>query len=57
MPDWKTANPECEVMETRTYDFCYKMMKAILGDVEDEQLKLDNKVIKTLAKELFVNKN
>jgi len=57
MPDWKTANPECEVMETRTYDFCYKMMKAILGDVEDEQLKLDNKIVKTLAKELFVNKN
>jgi hypothetical protein len=56
MPDWKTANPECEVMETQTYDFCYKMMRAILGDVEDEQLKLDNKIIKTLAKELFVNK-
>jgi hypothetical protein len=27
-----------------------------LGDVEEEQIKLDNKIIKTLAKELFVQK-
>ena len=56
VPDWKTENPESEVMETRAYDFCYKMMSAILGDVEDEQVKLDNKVIKTLAKELYISK-
>ena len=56
VPVWRTANPECEVMETRTYEFCYKMMRAILGDVEEEQIKLDNKIIKTMAKELFVQK-
>ena len=56
VPVWRTAHPDCEVMETRTYEFCYKMMKAILGDVEEEQIKLDNKIIKTIAKELFVQK-
>lgn len=56
VPDWRTAHPDCEVMESRTYDFCYKMMRAILGDVEEEQIKLDNKIIKTMAKELFVQK-
>ena len=56
VPVWRTANPDCEVMETRTYEFCYKMMKEILGDVEEEQIKLDNKIIKTIAKELFVQK-
>jgi len=56
VPDWRTAHPDCEVMESRSYDFCYKMMKAILGDVEDEQIMLDNKIIKTMAKELFVHK-
>ena len=56
VPIWRNANPDCEVMETRTYDFCYKMMRAILGDVEEEQIKLDNKIIKTMAKELFVQK-
>jgi hypothetical protein len=32
-------------------------MESLLGDVEDEQIKLDNKIIKTMAKDLFVNKN
>ena len=57
VPEWKTAHPECEEMDSRDYNFCYKMMRVILGDVEDEQIKLDNKIIKTLAKDLFVNKN
>lgn len=56
VPDWRIAHPDCEVMETQNYEFCYKMMRAILGDVEDEQIKLDNKIIKTMAKELFVQK-
>ena len=56
IPDWRTAHPDCEVIESRSYDFCYKMMRAILGDVEEEQIKLDNKIIKTMAKELFVQK-
>jgi hypothetical protein len=29
------------------------MMQLILGDVEEEQVKLDNKIIKTLANGLF----
>jgi hypothetical protein len=57
VPAWKNAHPECEVVASRTYDFCYSMMESLLGDVEDEQIKLDNKIIKTMAKDLFVNKN
>jgi hypothetical protein len=57
IPEWKNAHPECQVVASQTYDFCYNMMQSLLGDVEDEQLKLDNKIIKTMAKDLFVNKN
>ena len=57
VPEWKNAHPECEVVASRTYEFCYSMMQSLLGDVEDEQLKLDNKIIKTMAKALYVNKN
>jgi hypothetical protein len=53
VPKWKTAHPDCEEIDTRDYNFCYKMMQLILGDVEDEQVKLDNKIIKTLANGLF----
>ena len=53
VPKWKIAHPACEDIDTRDYNFCYKMMHVILGDAEDEQVKLDNKIIKTLAKGLF----
>lgn len=56
VPDWRNAHPDSEVMDSRNYNFCYKMMQLILGDVEDEQIKLDNKIIKTMAKELFIKK-
>ena len=57
VPKWKSANPDCEIMETRNNEFCYKMMRLMLGDVEDAQIKLDNKIIKTMSKELYVSKN
>jgi uncharacterized C2H2 Zn-finger protein len=57
IPEWKNAHPECEVVASRTYDFCYSMMESLLGDVEDEQIKLDNKIIKTMSKTLYVNKS
>jgi hypothetical protein len=53
VPKWKTAHPKCEEMDTRDYNFCYKMMRVILGDVEEAQIRLDNKIIKTMAKGLF----
>ena len=53
VPQWKTAHPKCEEMDTRDYNFCYKMMRVILGDVEEAQVKMDNKIIKTMSKGLF----
>ena len=53
VPKWKTAHPDCEEIDTRDYNFCYKMMQLILGSVEDEQVNLDNQIIKTLATGLF----
>jgi hypothetical protein len=46
-----------ELTKLRNNEFCYKMMRLMLGDVEEAQIKLDNKIIKTMSKELFVNKN
>ena len=53
VPQWKIAHPKSEEMDTRDYNFCYKMMRVILGDVEEAQVKMDNKIIKTMAKGLF----
>jgi len=57
VPDWRNAHPDSEIMDSRTHNFCYKMMRAILGDAEDEQIRLDNKIIKTMSKDLFVSKH
>ena len=40
VPAWKSAHPDCEEVDTRDYNFCYKMMRVILGDVDEEQINL-----------------
>ena len=54
---WRESHPESEILASRSYDFCYRMMQALLGDVEDEQIRLDNKIIKSMVQTLYVNKN
>jgi hypothetical protein len=54
--EWRECNPECLEVGSPKYDFCFKMMRNVLGDFEDVQFKLDNKIIKSLAKEVVVDR-
>lgn len=54
--EWRERNPECLEIGSPKYDFCFKMMRNVLGDFEDIQIKLDNKIIKNLAKEVLVDR-
>ena len=54
--EWRECNPECLEVGSPKYDFCFKMMRNVLGDFEDIQVKLDNKIIKSLAKEVIVDR-
>ena len=54
--EWRNSNPECLEVGSPKYDFCFKMMRNVLGDFEDVQVKLDNKIIKSLAKEVMVDR-
>jgi hypothetical protein len=54
---WREEYPECKDPENDKYDFCIKMMRNTLGEIGDEQLKLDDKVIKNIAKLVIVDKN
>jgi hypothetical protein len=54
--EWRELNPECLEVGSPKYDFCFKMMRNVLGDFEDIQIKLDNKIIKSLAKEVVVDR-
>jgi hypothetical protein len=54
--EWRERNPECLEVGSPKYDFCFKMMRNVLGDFEDIQIRLDNKIIKSLAKEVLVDR-
>jgi hypothetical protein len=54
--EWREHNPECLDVGSTKYDFCFKMMRNVLGDFEDVQVRLDNKIIKNLAKEVVVDR-
>ena len=57
LPLWREMYPECKDGNNPKYDFCMDMMRNILGEVGDEQIRLDNKVIKKLSQHILVDKN
>lgn len=57
IPKWREQNPECQEPENEKYSFCINMMRNSLGDLGDEQIKLDDKIIKNIAKLVVVDKN
>lgn len=57
IPKWREQNPECKEPENEKYSFCINMMRNSLGDLGDEQIKLDDKIIKNIAKLVVVDKN
>jgi hypothetical protein len=56
IPEWRSENPECKEPENEKYDFCIKLMRNSLGELGEEQVKLDEKIIKNIAKEVTVDK-
>jgi frataxin-like iron-binding protein CyaY len=57
IPRWREEYPECKDPENNKYDFCIKMMRNVLGEIGEEQIKLDDKVIKNIAKQVIVDKS
>ena len=51
---WRQRYPECLNDDHPKYGFCLDMMKNILGDVGNDLIRLDNKVIKNIAKHIVV---
>jgi hypothetical protein len=57
VPLWREKHPECQDWNNPKYDFCIDMMRNILGDMGDDQIRMDNKIIKNLSRHLLVDKN
>jgi hypothetical protein len=54
IPEWRQENPECKEVASQKYEFCIDMMRNSLGGLEEDQIKMDNKIIKAVAKEVYV---
>ena len=57
IPEWREQHPHCLDYDHEQYDFCIKLFRNSLGDVGDEQTRLDTKIIKYIAKMVIVDKN
>jgi hypothetical protein len=57
LPLWKEKHPESSNWDHPQYEFCIDMMKNVLGDIGNEQTRLDNKVIRKLSRHILVDKD
>jgi len=57
IPQWREQNPECQDMYHKRYEYCMKLFRNSLGDVDEKQDKLYDKVIKNIVKQVTVDKN
>jgi hypothetical protein len=56
IPLWRNEHPESEDVNNPLYNFNIDILKNVLGDVGDGQIKLDKKVIKNLSKHIMIDK-
>jgi len=56
-PIWREKHPASDDMNSETFEFSLKMIQNILGDVGEDHIKLDNKVMRNLSKHILVDKN
>ena len=57
IPEWRKQNPECNIIEDTKYEFCIQLMRNSIGDLDEKQEKMNDKIVKNIAKNVFVNKN
>jgi hypothetical protein len=52
IPEWRVRNPDCKDPENQR-----KMMRNSLEELGDEQTRLEEKIIKNIAKQVAIDKN
>jgi hypothetical protein len=57
IPLWRNEHPESEDVNNPMYNFNIDILKNVLGDVGDSQIKLDKKIIKNLSKHIAIDKS
>ena len=57
IPEWREQNPECQDMYNKKYEYCMQLMRNSLGDLDEKQEKMDDKIIKNIAKQVAIEKD
>ena len=57
LPLWMKEYPECDKVDNPRYNLCLDMMRNLLGDVGDEQTRMDSKIIKNISSHIVIDKN
>jgi len=57
IPEWREQNPECQDMYNQKYEYCMQLMRNSLGDLDEKQEKMDDKIIKNIAKQVAIEKD
>ena len=57
IPEWRKQNPECNIIQDSKYEFCIQLMRNAIGDLDEKQERMNDKIIKNIAKNVFLNKN
>jgi hypothetical protein len=57
LPEWREENPECQNMHDEKYEYFLQLLRHSLGDLDERQVRMDEKIIKNIARQVAVDKN
>ena len=55
--EWREENPDCKLLDHELYETCLKIMIQSAGQLGEKQIRMDEKIMKNVANEVFVDKN
>ena len=55
--EWREVNPDCKQLDHQLYETCLTIMIQSAGQLGEKQIRMDEKIMKNIANEVFVDKN
>ena len=55
--EWREENPDCKILDNQLYETCLTIMIQSAGQLGEKQIRMDEKIMKNIANEVFVDKN
>jgi len=56
LTEWREENPDCKLLDHQLYETCLKIMIQSAGQLGEKQTRMEEKIMKNVAKEVFIDK-